>query len=743
MPIVTIDKSKKHSKKSSSSSDSSAKKSTKKHSRKLSSTKKHSKKSSSSSDSSAKKSSSIKKSTKKPPSSRDSTAKKHSKKSSLSSDSSAKESKEKKESYHIQEIIPLPEKIMQRANIALTTNIKDVYSKLLNLSDLDLTSEEINLYFNSAVWKVTDLQILYYTGIDFTIPKHIYTKLTGLTLTYKNIGMYFSSQEKSNFTNIAKCTQLLHLTIQGLDMEDVDINAINKCTQLTTLNLIENHNLKQVDFMSSLSNLTSLYLKTKDIGSTSFLKACPRLQVLHLQGDYTNINGIKHCPSLTELHLLEQSHLKDIQAIIQCPLLQTLDISKCEKLKDISPISECKSLLSVGFDVSTATKIEELKLNVSTLILHNVATLNWLPKWKTVLYLHITDSDRLADIKGIHHLSQLQTLIINGARPFESFHSIKDLSGLKKCKHLESIDIHMMGLLSLNGIEGLAKLERIVVNSYNLESITALRQCPNVSVLRLNMGKVPNLQDITYCKQLLVLQIEGFLLSVSGLEKCISLQEVRLNGCHFIHDLRGIEKLPVLDRLYLNNSEGLDISAVNGCSVLTHLKVDGTTRHLTAMLPFTLQYLTFQSPEDSIGIEPLTSLKILNIITSFKEQSFHLNTPNTSIQELRLTECNLVNLKIIKLLPSLHKVFIHSCDKLISLNGIEMCLDIQVLSIYWCKNLIDISAIFQLKKLNWCMIRGGKSLRSIALKEIAKNKQWKLVNDEKKGCILYYAASLL
>ena len=90
----------------------------------------------------------------------------------------------------------------------------------------------------------------------------------------------------------------------------------------------------------------------------------------------------------------------------------------------------------------------------------------------------------LGDLKGIELFTGLKTLRMNYTS------EILDISAIKNCSTLTSVNLAYCNINSLSGIEGLSNLQSLTINNNNITSLKPLENLKNLTLLNLQNNAI-------------------------------------------------------------------------------------------------------------------------------------------------------------------------------------------------------------------------------------------------------------
>ena len=188
-------------------------------------------------------------------------------------------------------------------------------------------------------------------------------------------------------------------------------------TQLQTLDLSDNKQIKDYSFLQLLTQLQILYLRSNSISDISFLQPLTQLQILYLS-DNKQIKDYSFLQPLTQLQTLDlrSNSISDISFLQPLTQLQTLYLSDNKQIKNYSflqPLTQLQTLdLSYNSisDISflqPLTQLQTLDLRFNKQI-KNYSFLQFLTQLQTLDLRY----NSVSDISFLQPLTQLQTLAL-------------------------------------------------------------------------------------------------------------------------------------------------------------------------------------------------------------------------------------------------------------------------------------------------------------------------------------------
>ena len=96
----------------------------------------------------------------------------------------------------------------------------------------------------------------------------------------------------------------------------------------------------------------------------------------------------------------------------------------------------------------------------------------------------VTQTNIIKDLKGIE--------LFTGLKTFKLYHTnqILDISAIKDCSTLETVDLTYCNINSLNGIEGLTNLKTLNISNNNITALKPLENLKNLTTLNLENNAI-------------------------------------------------------------------------------------------------------------------------------------------------------------------------------------------------------------------------------------------------------------
>ncbi|TYI38187.1 hypothetical protein ES332_A02G008200v1 [Gossypium tomentosum] len=348
-----------------------------------------------------------------------------------------------------------------------------------------------------------------------------------------------SSLEKLHVSSCPKLSKIgdglsTSTSLEELKLNDcADLSSIPDLegfSSLRILDLSDCHELETIPIRGRCSSLEKLHVSS-----------CPKLSKI---GDWLSTST-----SLEELKLSGCANLSSIPDLEGFSSLRVLDISDCHELETVPirgrclsleklHISSCQNIIKIEDWLSTATCLEELKLNNCP----NLSSILDLEGFSSLRILDISDCQELETVPIRGRCSSLEKLHVSSCPKLSKIGDwlststcLKELK-LSNCPDLSSIP-------KLRGLSSLRILD--ISDCQELETVSIRGICSSLE--KLHVSSCPKLSKI------------GDWLSTSTCFK-----ELKLSNCpnlHFIPDLKGFSSLRIL---YISDCHKLETVPIRG-----------------------------------------------------------------------------------------------------------------------------------------------------------------------------------
>nr|XP_034893046.1 putative disease resistance protein At3g14460 [Populus alba] len=412
-------------------------------------------------------------------------------------------------------------------------------------------------------------------------------------------------------------------------------------------------------------------------------------------------------PSLQNLQLIS---LPEVDSFPEGGLpsnLNTLCIEDCIKLK-VCGLQALPSLSCFGFAGNDVESFDE----------------ETLPSTLTTLVINRLGNLKSLDYKGLHHLTSLQVLGIEGC------HKLESISEQALPSSLEYLDLRNLESLDYMGLHHLTSLQRLyIAGCPNLESISELALPSSLKYLYLRNLESLDYKGLHHLTSLDTLKIKScpkveFIseqvlpssLEYQGLHHLTSLTNLSIKSYPKLESISERALPSSLECLHLCKLESLDCIGLQHLTSLHKLKI-GSCPKLESLqgLPSSLEFLQLwdQQDRDYKELRHLTSLRKMKIRRSLKLESLQEGTLPSSLEDLEIWDLEDLEYKGFQHLTSLRKLHICSSPKLESMPGEKLPSSLVSLQISGLINLKSVMGRQHLTSLRELIISDCPKLESV------------------------------
>eukprot|EP01063_Lacrimia_lanifica_P008591 TRINITY_DN15672_c0_g1_i1.p1 TRINITY_DN15672_c0_g1~~TRINITY_DN15672_c0_g1_i1.p1 ORF type:complete len:1553 (+),score=713.90 TRINITY_DN15672_c0_g1_i1:108-4766(+) len=370
--------------------------------------------------------------------------------------------------------------------------------------------------------------------------------------------------------NLDRCRELRRLNLS--DNEIHRIEGLENCPKLEELYMDDNRIVK-LEGLSLLINLRKLELGKNKISKIEGLECLPFLCQVSLEdNDLHSLQGIQKVPNLMELYIGNNKvdNLKEIHALRDIPKLIIVDLSGNPlclepdyRLYTIFNLKKLKVLDGISIDANESVKAKD---NFAGKMSPELLTerVGKLTEWYTITDLNLS-SCSIRELSLLEHFPSLLHLKCD-------HNLLSDLSGLKPCTTLLSLNLNSNrigsdaskpGFVPLGKcIEQMTSLESLSLEANQITSISALAlNLVNLRFLNLRSNEITRVDGLEMLPQLCELILDR--------NKLRGLDDRSFSGCQCLRDLHadenmiksldGLRHLPNLSRLFLSSNRISDL----------------------------------------------------------------------------------------------------------------------------------------------------------------------------------------
>lgn len=344
---------------------------------------------------------------------------------------------------------------------------------------------------------------------------------------------YLGTEGSSFFFNrtledVRSFPNLEYLTLEDCTYLE-DISALEQLVSLKGLYLTKLNDLKDYSIFMKLTGLEELSIQSTQLKSIDFLNVMPNLTYFALEdSDVTNIDALSSCLNLTGLYLMENYSVEDYAPIGELTQLTTLTVFKSthspipslDKLTaleqayfknlwegELSLVTAAPNISQLYLENSydhrlellTSLPLEYLGLVDCSLYDTSLESLYSLP----LIQLDMTDSYMWGNIESVFGIPTLEYLCLDRVSCVIDFDNVPDneslwflsMNGIK-------IDTEVYGGLRvpLSGhydlFEHFPNLERLLVASTDIDTIEFVEKLPYLEYLDITENRVTSLKPL-------------------------------------------------------------------------------------------------------------------------------------------------------------------------------------------------------------------------------------------------------
>ncbi|GAB3207762.1 hypothetical protein GCM10027294_15560 [Marinactinospora endophytica] len=380
--------------------------------------------------------------------------------------------------------------------------------------------------------------------------------------------------EFTDLGEVGELTGLTDLVLYGCGKVE-DLTPIGRLSRLTRLDLGGCGAIEDFEPLLRLSGLRELILRGTKVGSVrGFGQALPALETLDLRScrSFTDLDGLAELPSLTDLRLSDLDGLRDLAPFAAFPHLRSLHVQSRKGLRTLDGLSGLPQLAELEIDAGPELRtLEGLgglpRLTKLAIRAPELRTLEGLGELPALRKLTLTSCPALADLTGLGRLPALRSLLINGT-------AVRDLGGLSGSPLVTLSLLYMKDLESLSALQDCPGLREL-----------KLTDCPLVEDIPLDRLERLSLSGARWADLSSLVGPRGPRTGGPGTSEpedaapftaLSHLAELDLRSHQSLKDIRLLLDLPSLRHVHLAESACLSSSAVVD-PVVTDLRARGVT----------------------------------------------------------------------------------------------------------------------------------------------------------------------
>ena len=390
------------------------------------------------------------------------------------------------------------------------------------------------------------------------------------------------------------------LLLSSRGLTDADLSNISQLYSLSNVSL-ENNNIQNIGFLSSLGGLRTLNLSDNSIGDLSPLSSLTGLRTLYLDN-----NPIADFSPLYSLSGLTTLSVKGIN--ITDHQLQSLMNALPDCSIHSEKAEEAASDITLG-GRSFSSASESLDLS----------------------------GCGISDISALSNCRHLKNLNL-------AYNAIYDLTPLMDIPTLETLNISYNNISDIRPLMGLTTLKNINADGNSIMSVAALGSLPNLSELHLSGNPITNFSTFRKLRQLSVLTLDGTGLTDGDLP--------------YFYGYSSIFTLSILDNPALTGSAVEKLKSQITASAVMHDELNfqivlGSRVFSSSDTEVDASRIGLQ---DISPIEELKELRVLNLEGNSIEEIYVFSNVTAPIYSLDLSDNLISDVSPLNLMTSLETV---------------------------------------------------------------------------------------
>ena len=343
------------------------------------------------------------------------------------------------------------------------------------------------------------------------------------------LSVYDTIMEHS-LTGVQKFPNLEYLSVQYYGL--TDISALNDMPGLLGLALVDCNTLTDFGPLMNMTGLEKLSISTPQLKTIDFVSVMPNLTYLRIEeSQIPDIKAVANCPNLTQLHLVDNYYIKDYNVVGDLTHLTDLTIYKdadspipsLGKLTELERVSiknlweqELPLVAAAGninqlylennYDDYNLAMLANLPLTQLSLVDCSISgnhPLAFLKGMTDLVYLDLTETyvfGNMEDVFGIPALEYLYLKEVNGVIDFDNMPTsenllLLDISGLKMATDAWSSEYY-----DINDhyelFEKFPNVEYLYAASLGINNIDFVTNMPNLQWLNIIKNNVTSLKPL-------------------------------------------------------------------------------------------------------------------------------------------------------------------------------------------------------------------------------------------------------
>ncbi|CAL6078619.1 leucine-rich_repeat domain-containing protein [Hexamita inflata] len=279
--------------------------------------------------------------------------------------------------------------------------------------------------------------------------------------------LHAKSCDIQSIDGIQNWNQLLELNLTGNKLKSVA--QLENLTQLKVLELTSNQNIKNVEPLRGLVNLTTLSLQYNKIENVEPLRGLVNLRDLYLSSNQIeNVEPLRGLVNLTDLSL-QYNKIENVEPLRGLVNLTTLSLHE-NKIQNVEPLRGLVNLTDLSLYQNQIENVEPLRglVNLTTLSLQY---------------------NKIENVEPLRGLVNLTTLSL-------SSNQIQNVEPLRGLVNLTYLSLSGNQIQNVEPLRGLVNLRDLYLSENQIQNVEPLRGLVNLTTLDLQNNQIKDFSPI-------------------------------------------------------------------------------------------------------------------------------------------------------------------------------------------------------------------------------------------------------
>ncbi|MFR5313249.1 MAG: leucine-rich repeat domain-containing protein [Clostridia bacterium] len=398
----------------------------------------------------------------------------------------------------------------------------------------------------------------------------------------------------------------------------IELDLGGECSQITTMDGIEN-----------CTQLEKLYINSETNKNYMAIIGLSKLKTFYRSGgnDFNNIiDALKFLSNIEEVSIIHQKNIVSMKRISELGNLKTLFLTH-NGIKKIEGLENKSNIINLNLDNNEISKIEGLenllKLKIIYLGYNKISDITPLSANTSLMNIKLLANP---DIDGNidnyseeqkNKLKEIGKILDRGGQ------ISLDIDKLKLFTNYTKLDLTGQNLTTLEAVEGLTKLEKLILrdNKITLEdekSQNILESMSNLDLLDLSKNKISSISAINNLHNLKRLELTGNDVDLKEIEDIISQLDVLKISTNTLKTIKNcdVSKITKLNILASELNNLVDLSTFINLKEIDLTNTANITNFDEISKIYTLQKLTLSNNKlhgRMIEVSKLINLKWLDL----------------------------------------------------------------------------------------------------------------------------------